>query len=157
MAEVRKYAREVQTVQRQLEEANQLIAHVNNEERLFEWEPTEYPRVAEITALIEPYTRLYLHALKWEKSLRRWMDSSLGEFPSETIETETDEMHRDCFKFAKIFDKQFAPRQLALDVRAAISNFKKNSPMIQVKRQKKKNKERETTNSQRAFARVVFI
>uniref|UniRef100_A0A8C4EGR3 Dynein axonemal heavy chain 12 n=1 Tax=Dicentrarchus labrax TaxID=13489 RepID=A0A8C4EGR3_DICLA len=60
------------TVQKLLQEAEEMIVSINKEEAFYKWDTTCYPEVEVIKDRIEPYQKLFGNVLKWQLTENRW-------------------------------------------------------------------------------------
>ncbi|XP_075239189.1 dynein axonemal heavy chain 7-like isoform X2 [Convolutriloba macropyga] len=106
MDQIATYMNELRVIQRRMAEVRESISFVSKEEELFKVnEPTEFPEVEEINAVIEPYQRLFATVSKWMKTERKWMDGAFLDLNSETISNEVQEFWTDIFKVNKFFQQ----------------------------------------------------
>uniref|UniRef100_A0A8C4EEV4 Dynein axonemal heavy chain 12 n=1 Tax=Dicentrarchus labrax TaxID=13489 RepID=A0A8C4EEV4_DICLA len=68
----RQYVTDVRTVQKLLQEAEEMIVSINKEEAFYKWDTTCYPEVEVIKDRIEPYQKLFGNVLKWQLTENRW-------------------------------------------------------------------------------------
>lgn len=58
-------------LQKRIQDADEMVAFINKEEALFEWEQTEYPDLETLKVNIEPYQKLFVFILKWQRTEKR--------------------------------------------------------------------------------------
>uniref|UniRef100_A0A8C4EB11 Dynein axonemal heavy chain 12 n=1 Tax=Dicentrarchus labrax TaxID=13489 RepID=A0A8C4EB11_DICLA len=103
---MQQYVTDVRTVQKLLQEAEEMIVSINKEEAFYKWDTTCYPEVEVIKDRIEPYQKLFGNVLKWQLTENRWMDGSFQELDGESMEVKVDEFFREMFKTLKFFQQK---------------------------------------------------
>lgn len=71
------YVIDVRTVQKRLQEIEESIVFINKEEALYNWDLTVYPEVDMIKENIDPYQKLFGLVLKWQRTEKRFGQSSV--------------------------------------------------------------------------------
>ncbi|XP_070695267.1 dynein axonemal heavy chain 12 [Pempheris klunzingeri] len=103
---MQQYVTDARTVQKLLQEAEEVIVLINKEEAFYKWEQTCYPEVEVIKDSIEPYQKLFGFVLKWQRTENRWMDGSFQDLDGESMEVQVDEFFREIFKMQKLFQQK---------------------------------------------------
>ncbi|XP_038668758.1 dynein heavy chain 12, axonemal [Scyliorhinus canicula] len=100
---MQQYVNDVRTVQKRLQDAEELIEYINSEEALYKWDLTIYPLAESIKVTTEPFQKLFAQILKWQRSEKKWMDGSFLDLNGESMEAEVDEFFREIYKMLKFF------------------------------------------------------
>ncbi|XP_078059400.1 dynein axonemal heavy chain 12 [Mustelus asterias] len=100
---MQQYVNDVRTVQKRLQDAEELIEYINSEEALYKWDLTTYPLAENIKVTTEPYQKFFAQILKWQRSEKKWMDGSFLDLNGESMEAEVDEFFREIYKMLKFF------------------------------------------------------
>nr|XP_021153643.1 dynein heavy chain 12, axonemal isoform X1 [Columba livia]XP_021153644.1 dynein heavy chain 12, axonemal isoform X1 [Columba livia]XP_021153645.1 dynein heavy chain 12, axonemal isoform X1 [Columba livia]XP_021153646.1 dynein heavy chain 12, axonemal isoform X1 [Columba livia]XP_021153647.1 dynein heavy chain 12, axonemal isoform X1 [Columba livia]XP_021153648.1 dynein heavy chain 12, axonemal isoform X1 [Columba livia] len=100
------YVAELRALQKRIQEADETIAFINKEERLFEWRLSDFPLLSNVKAEIEPYQKLFTLMLKWQRTEKRWMDGDFLELNGESMEAEVDEFFREIYRMSKQFQQK---------------------------------------------------
>ncbi|XP_069795725.1 dynein axonemal heavy chain 12 isoform X2 [Narcine bancroftii] len=100
---MQQYVNDVRTVQKRLQDAEELIEYINSEEALYKWDLTTYPLDEVIRVNTEPFQKLFALILKWQRSEKKWMDGSFLDLNGESLEVEVDEFFREVYKMLKFF------------------------------------------------------
>lgn len=61
----------MRTLQKRIQDADETVAFINKEEKLVNWEITEYPDLETLKVNIEPYQKLFVFILKWQRTEKR--------------------------------------------------------------------------------------
>lgn len=61
----------MRTLQKRIQEADEAVTFINKEEKLLNWEQTEYPELETLKVNIEPYQKLFVFILKWQRTEKR--------------------------------------------------------------------------------------
>ncbi|XP_064633435.1 dynein axonemal heavy chain 12-like isoform X2 [Lineus longissimus] len=101
------YVQDVKQVQKRLQDAQESISWINKEEVLYKYPIGNFPEVEQITSAVEPFQRLFLVVVKWQKAEKKWMDGAFLGLDSQAIEAEVDEYWRELYKIQKIFNNKF--------------------------------------------------
>ncbi|XP_037760095.1 dynein axonemal heavy chain 12 isoform X2 [Chelonia mydas] len=103
---MQQYVTDMRALQKRIQEAEETVAFINKEETLFKWELTEYPVLESLKVNIEPYQKLFVLILKWQRTEKRWMDGAFLDLNGESMETEVDEFFREIYKMLKLFQQK---------------------------------------------------
>nr|XP_025044359.1 dynein heavy chain 12, axonemal isoform X2 [Pelodiscus sinensis] len=103
---MQEYVKAMRALQKRTQEAEETVAFINKEEDLFKWELTEYPVLESLKTNIEPYQKLFVLILKWQRTEKRWMDGAFLDLNGESMETEVDEFFREVYKMLKLFQQK---------------------------------------------------
>lgn len=71
------YATDVRTVQKRIQDIEDAIVFINKEEVLYKWDQTFYPELEVMKETIEPYQKLFNVVLKWQRTKKRFVKSSV--------------------------------------------------------------------------------
>ncbi|XP_055503511.1 dynein axonemal heavy chain 12 [Leucoraja erinacea] len=133
------YVNDVRTVQKRLQDAEELIEYINSEEVLYKWDLTTYPLADIIKVNTEPFQKLFALVLKWQRSEKKWMDGSFLDLNGESLEAEVDEFFREVYKMLKYFrqkekkaeleKKKVAPRRRVVAEEEVAEEKKENATM----------------------------
>ncbi|XP_072306337.1 dynein axonemal heavy chain 12 [Eucyclogobius newberryi] len=125
------YVADVRTVQKLIQETEEVIEYINKEETLYKMDLTSYPEVDSIQESIEPYQKLFGLVLKWQRTQKTWMDGTFQGLNGESMEVEVDEFYRSIFKTLKVFQqKQNKAEQETDKAKEDEDSIKKNSPSV---------------------------
>lgn len=61
----------MRALQKRIQDADEAVAFINKEEGLFKWDLTEYPDLETLKISIEPYQKLFVFILKWQRTEKR--------------------------------------------------------------------------------------
>lgn len=62
---------DMRTLQKRIQDADEAVTFINKEEKLLNWELTEYPELETLKVNIEPYQKLFVFILKWQRTEKR--------------------------------------------------------------------------------------
>ncbi|XP_032996859.1 dynein heavy chain 12, axonemal [Lacerta agilis] len=135
---MQQYVTDMRTMQKRIQDAEETVAFINKEEKLFNWEQTEYPDLETLKVNTEPYQKLFAFILKWQRTEKRWMDGAFLDLNGESMETEVDEFFREIYKTVRFFQQKLKKAELerkkSLQRRAVVEERveeeKKDSPTI---------------------------
>ncbi|XP_059139620.1 dynein axonemal heavy chain 3-like isoform X2 [Physella acuta] len=114
-----------------LEAARTELEGLQDEQKLLEWEITEFPQLASMFQIKEPYDKLWRTAYNFYLKNELWTHGPFKNLNSEEIENEVSEMWRTMYKLTKAFADQPGPRHIANSVKTKIDKFKTNMPILQ--------------------------
>ncbi|XP_010136445.1 PREDICTED: dynein heavy chain 12, axonemal-like, partial [Buceros rhinoceros silvestris] len=103
---MQQYVADLRALQKRIQEADETVGLINKEETLLGWKVSDFPLLTKIKVEIEPYQKLFHLILKWQRTEKRWMDGTLLELNSESIEAETDEFYREMYKVSRLFQQK---------------------------------------------------
>uniref|UniRef100_A0A7M4FPW0 Dynein axonemal heavy chain 12 n=1 Tax=Crocodylus porosus TaxID=8502 RepID=A0A7M4FPW0_CROPO len=103
---MQQYVTDMRALQKRIQEADEAVAFINKEERLFKWELTEYPVLENLKVNTEPYQKLFGLILKWQRTEKRWMDGAFLDLNGEIMESEIDEVFRELYKMSRVFQQK---------------------------------------------------
>ncbi|XP_053147136.1 dynein axonemal heavy chain 12 isoform X3 [Hemicordylus capensis] len=137
---MQQYVTDMRALQKRLQDADETVAFINKEEKLFNWELTEYPELETLKVNIEPFQKLFVFILKWQRTEKRWMDGAFLDLNGESMEAEVDEFFREIYKTLRFFQqkqkkaeierKKSAQRRPVSDER--VEEEKKDNPTIRM-------------------------
>ncbi|XP_060622080.2 dynein axonemal heavy chain 12 [Anolis sagrei] len=109
---MQQYVTDMRTLQKRLQDADEAVAFINKEEKLLNWELTEYPDLETLKVNIEPYQKLFVFILKWQRTEKRWMDGAFSDLNGEKMETEVDEFFREIYKTLRFFQQKLKKAEM---------------------------------------------
>ena len=124
------YVKDVQQLQKRLQELGQSATFINKEETLFGFEKTSYPTIQQLVLDSEPFLKLYSNALKWTKTEKKWLDGPLTDLCPDAVEGEHDEFWRETYKMAKTYPDTTAMFKICDAVKNRIHSFRSYKPVI---------------------------
>lgn len=107
------------------------IDQFNDEEVAFKMDQSQYPDRKIIHDKLRPYKSLYDNATDFLQKSDLWLNSMIGSFEPEEIDTEVSQFFRVIYKLEKQFADRPATKDLAGTVRERIEDFKDYMPIIQ--------------------------
>ncbi|XP_066592221.1 dynein axonemal heavy chain 7-like [Prorops nasuta] len=127
--EIYRYRKKAANLENKLIAAMETIEQINIEEEMFGWEPSRYPLRKQISDKLSPYKKLYDASCDFLTSHKNWMESKIGSYDPEEIETETALAYRSIMKLDKILQEPIV-RKLLETVKSIIDDFKDHMPVI---------------------------
>ncbi|XP_043498185.1 dynein axonemal heavy chain 7-like isoform X3 [Polistes fuscatus] len=127
--EIYRYQKKGKSLENKIIVAMEMIDRFNEEEQLFNWKMSQYPLRKEIADKLSPYTKLYDVGCEFLTNYDAWMNSIIGLYDPEKIESETGTAYRTAFKLEKIIREPIA-KKLAEVVVHRIEEFKEHMPII---------------------------
>lgn len=100
---VHEYIEDLRTLVRGLDRMDEQIEWINNEEKLFQFPETTYPRVKELKDIILPYYMLMYRAHLWQRDVGVWLDGPFEYLDSTVIESRTTDYFTDFNKISKTY------------------------------------------------------
>lgn len=97
--------------------AMERIDQFNEEEACFNFEESQYPLRKQIHDKLMPYKKLYDNSVDFLTKYELWMNSQVGSFDPEEIETDVGTYYRQIYKLEKVFSDRPATQGLATTVR----------------------------------------
>ena len=94
----------------------EIIEEINQEEKAYSLETSQYPLRKQIADKLAPYKKLYETGYEFNEKKHNWMTSKIGTFEPEEIDTDIGNYFRTVFKLEKVFIEHPAPRELATTV-----------------------------------------
>ncbi|XP_033740540.1 dynein heavy chain 3, axonemal-like isoform X1 [Pecten maximus] len=119
------------TLTTNLESARDELEGINEEERLLEWETSEFPQLKTMFTAKEPYEKLWGTAYTFHQKHEKWLTGAFQGLNAEEIETEVSDMWRTMYKLTKSFNDQAGPRRIADNTKNKIDKFKQHLPILQ--------------------------
>ncbi|XP_071052666.1 dynein axonemal heavy chain 7 [Onthophagus taurus] len=129
--ELPKYYKKANQLDAKLVSAMEKIDQFNQEETAFNYETTQYPERKVIHDNLTPFKKLYDNATEFISKHDKWMNSKVGTFPPDDIDTDTQTLYRNIYKLEKTFSDKPDTEHLAQTVREKIEGFKEHMPVIQ--------------------------
>ncbi|XP_017769738.1 PREDICTED: dynein heavy chain 7, axonemal-like [Nicrophorus vespilloides] len=126
-----KYHKKATQLDNRLIAAMEKIDIINEEEAAYKFELSQYPQRKIVHDKLRPYKLLYDNAMEYLRKHSLWMNSKIGSFDPEDVDTETSQFYRSIYKLEKVFADRPLTEQLANTVRIQIERFKEFLPIIQ--------------------------
>lgn len=126
-----RYHKKATQLDNRLVAAMDKIDSFNEEEAAFGFELSQYPLRKQIHDKLAPYKKLYDNATSFLEKQDLWLNSKVGSFDPEEIDTETGVYYRNVYKLEKVFSDKPATQELATNVREQMDEFKEHMPIIQ--------------------------
>ncbi|XP_071052662.1 dynein axonemal heavy chain 7-like isoform X1 [Onthophagus taurus] len=126
-----RYFKRATQLDNRLVAAMEKIDKFNEEETCFNFETTQYPQRKHIYEKLVPYKKLYDNATDFLTKYDMWMNSKVGSFVPDDIETDTQTLYRTIYKLEKVFNDRPDTERLAHTVCERIEAFKDHMPIIQ--------------------------
>ncbi|XP_058027873.1 dynein axonemal heavy chain 12 [Ahaetulla prasina] len=134
---MQQYVTDMRTLQKRIQDADEAVTFINKEEKLLNWELTEYPELETLKVNIEPYQKLFVFILKWQRTEKRWMDGAFLDLNGEKMEGEVDEFFREIYKTLRFFQQQLKKAEIERKkslrravVEERVEEEKKDNPTI---------------------------
>ncbi|XP_076458174.1 dynein axonemal heavy chain 3-like [Babylonia areolata] len=115
-----------------LEAAQEELARLNEEEAIFKWEPSMFPKLQEMFIAKEPYQKMWNIAWSFHQKNDHWINGPFKELNAETIEQDVSDMWRTMYKLIKTFGDNMGPRRIAESIKSKIDKFKHHMSIVQV-------------------------
>ncbi|XP_009991828.1 PREDICTED: dynein heavy chain 12, axonemal [Chaetura pelagica] len=103
---IQEYVADLRGLQKRIQEADETVAQINKEEALLRWKPSDYPLLSNLKTEIEPYQKLFLLILRWQRTEKRWMDEVCSEQDVESMEAEVEEFYSEMDKALRLFQQK---------------------------------------------------
>lgn len=94
----------------------------NEEEQSFGFELSQYPLRKQVYEKLLPYKKLYDNATSFLEKRDLWMNSQVGSYDPEEIDSETGQYFRNIYKLEKVFADRPATHELTTTVIRYFSN-----------------------------------
>lgn len=92
------------------------IDEFNEEETSFGLELSQYPQRKQIHDKLIPFKKLYDNSSEFIENNNLWLNSTIGSFDPEDIESDVTQYYRNIYKLEKFFVDKEATCKLATDV-----------------------------------------
>ncbi|EUB58895.1 Dynein heavy chain 7, axonemal [Echinococcus granulosus] len=113
-------------------EFNEEAEAITREEKLLQFEQSEFPQIFEMRKVMEPYEKLWRTAKDFEEKSKAWLASPYWKVDAAAVETEITEMYKTIHRLTKILIDQPASLKVAQKLRAKIEKFLEYLPTMQV-------------------------
>ncbi|CUT98907.1 dynein heavy chain [Echinococcus multilocularis] len=113
-------------------EFNKEAEAITREEKLLQFEQSEFPQIFEMRKVMEPYEKLWRTAKDFEEESKAWLASPYWKVDAAAVETEITEMYKTIHRLTKILIDQPASLKVAQKLRAKIEKFLEYLPTMQV-------------------------
>ncbi|CAK9798694.1 Dynein axonemal heavy chain 7 [Anthophora quadrimaculata] len=98
---IHEYIEHMRKFARDLDRMDERVTWINDEETLFQYPLSEYPRIKELKEIIMPYYQLIYRAYQWQRHRDVWLDGPFEYLESSEIENKTTEYFADFNKISK--------------------------------------------------------
>ncbi|KAF5288992.1 hypothetical protein FQA39_LY03871 [Lamprigera yunnana] len=126
-----RYQRKAISLDNKLVLATEIIDAFNEEETSFGFELSQYPIRKQIYDKLLPYKKLYDYSMNFITQHDKWINSKIGSYDPDVIETEVGTCYRNVYKLEKLFADKPVVQELAATVRERTEAFKELLPIIQ--------------------------
>ncbi|KAK1121659.1 hypothetical protein K0M31_009971 [Melipona bicolor] len=127
--EIYRYKKKADRLENKLITAMDTIDGFNEEEELFGWELSQYPLRKTTADKLAPYKRLYDTTCEFLTNYDTWMNSMIGSYEPETIETATAIAYRTIYRLERSIQEPIT-KKLVETIRTKIEEFKEHMPVI---------------------------
>ncbi|CAD1474726.1 unnamed protein product [Heterotrigona itama] len=127
--EIYRYKKKADRLESKLIAAMDTIDGFNEEEELFGWPLSHYPLRKTTADKLAPYKRLYDTTCEFLTNYDTWMNSMIGSYEPEAIETATAIAQRTIYKLERSIQEPITKR-LVETVRTRMDEFKEHVPVI---------------------------
>lgn len=100
---IREYIEDMRKFVRGIDRMEEEGESINEEERLFKFPLTPYPRIKELKECIIPFYSLIYRAYQWQRDCGVWLDGPFEFLDSNVIENKTTDYLTDFTKIGKAF------------------------------------------------------
>lgn len=128
--ELPKYMKKAQTLNTKLNLSKEKIQQFNMEEKAFQWELTNYPLWKATVEKLNPFLGLYETAMAFMNKQKTWFESPMGTHDPNDIEQEVKSSWELVSKLEDEFSDIPSARELVINVREKIEDFKNKMPVI---------------------------
>nr|XP_034175500.1 dynein heavy chain 12, axonemal isoform X3 [Osmia lignaria] len=98
---IHEYIEYMRKFARDLDRADERVTWINEEEKLFQYAVSQYPRIKELKENIMPYYDLIYRGFQWQRHRDVWLDGPFEYLDSNVIENKTTEYFTDFNKINK--------------------------------------------------------
>ncbi|KAF5288622.1 hypothetical protein FQR65_LT11993 [Abscondita terminalis] len=126
-----KYHKKATQLDKRLLLAVERIDAFNEEETSFGFELSQFPLRKQIFDKLTPYKKLYDNSIDFITDHEQWMNSRVGTYDPEIIETAVGTYYRNIYKLEKSFSDRPEPLRLATTVIDLIEKFKEQLAIVQ--------------------------
>ncbi|KAK3263038.1 hypothetical protein CYMTET_28136, partial [Cymbomonas tetramitiformis] len=124
------YAEDVAHLRTHLDEAHTTAALINSREQLFGLRQTEYPQLAAMEKLFQPYAMLWEVTSAFQLNLPMWMEKPFNDLERDLVENKMTEWYGNMFKLSKSSVLTTKAVEVAETMHAKIGEFKVNVPLV---------------------------
>ncbi|XP_025927284.1 dynein heavy chain 1, axonemal [Apteryx rowi] len=124
-------ANEARRIRKQQKELQNLAILCNNRERIFGMPVTNYGRLSRMVKDFQPYYDLWTTVSDWMRWYDSWMNDPLTEIDAEQLEKNVNESFKTMHRCVRQFKDSPACRDVAVELRGKIEEFKPYIPLIQ--------------------------
>lgn len=116
LSKIDKYTQVATSLDNRLVQAMTTIDEFNAEEDSFGWELSQYPLRKQIHDKLRPFKTLYDNCSDFLTKQQLWLNSQIGSYDPEDIETDVGVFYRNVYKLEKQFSEKPPTRDLAQSV-----------------------------------------
>lgn len=100
---IQEYIETMRKFARELEQMDAKAQEINEEEALFKFPQSTYPKIDELKGLVMPFYHLIYLAYKWQRKVGVWLHGPFENLDAYEIETMTNDFYTDFSKISKTF------------------------------------------------------
>ena len=130
--DVHKYLKQAVGLREDLEALTVELDKVNEQEEIFNWNPTVNPQLAEHLTNLEPFETLYRSVYEAQRDVDNWLYGSFTDLQPEKVENEVDNAWRTAYKFQKTWADNPNALKLAMSMKERIGAFKTHVPLVTI-------------------------
>ncbi|XP_037071094.1 dynein heavy chain 12, axonemal-like [Pollicipes pollicipes] len=112
------YVSDMRALRRKLTDLETVVEWINEQEALFKFPQSTYPEIHQLQTSIDPFANLFTTTMRWQKTLKKWMDGAFLELDGESVEADTEEFSRDMYKLQKVIKSRFKQQVIDTSSRA---------------------------------------
>lgn len=116
IAMLAKYRDQAAVLDKNLVDAMEKIDRINEEEKAYDWEESQYPTRKETHDLLTPYKKLFDAGQGFIEHRHLWLNSQVGHFDPEEIELEIGTTYRNVLKLDRGFTDKPVTKKLCEEV-----------------------------------------
>ncbi|XP_076756861.1 dynein heavy chain at 62B [Xylocopa sonorina] len=98
---IREYIEYMRKFARSFDRMDERVKSINDEESLFQYPPSQYPRINELKENVMPYYELIYRGYQWQRHRDVWLDGPFEYLDSNDIENKTTDYFADFNKISK--------------------------------------------------------
>lgn len=103
---IREYIEYMRKFARDFDRMDERVTRINDEESLFQYPLSRYPRIKELKEIIMPYYDLIYRGYTWQRHRDVWLDGPFEYLDSNNIENKTTDYFADFNKISKQYRTQ---------------------------------------------------
>lgn len=98
---IREYIEDMRKFARDLDRMDERVKSINDEETLFQYPLSEYPRIAELKENIIPYYALIYRGYQWQRHRDVWLDGPFEYLEATDVDDKTSAYFSDFTRISK--------------------------------------------------------